>query len=65
MSSIKQKYTLYVAVDIYEEMKLEAERQDRTVSWMVEHCWRLSRERIQQYPGVTELYAESRQQRVG
>lgn len=58
--SVKQKYTLYVSVDVYEEMKAEADRQDRTVSWMIEHCWRLSRARIQTYPGVSELYAEPR-----
>lgn len=59
--SVKQKYTLYVSVDVYEEMKSEADRQDRTVSWMIEHCWRLSRTRIQQYPGVGELYGELRE----
>jgi uncharacterized small protein (TIGR04563 family) len=37
---------------VFNEMKNEADRQDRTVSWLVEHTWRLSRKQIQAYPSV-------------
>jgi len=55
----KQKLTVYVNDDIAQEMKAEADRQDRTVSWMVEHCWRIARTRMQQIPSVTDLYADA------
>ncbi|TVR02229.1 MAG: TIGR04563 family protein [Deltaproteobacteria bacterium] len=51
----KQKLTVYVPDGIHEEMKAEADRQDRSVSWLVEHCWKMARNRMQSYPGVSEL----------
>jgi len=56
--SAKTKLTVYVPEDIFAEMKAEADRQDRTVSWMVEHCWKLARSKMQSYPSIAELYAE-------
>lgn len=55
----KQKLTVYVPDDIFEEMRAEAERQDRTVSWMIETCWKLSKGRLQRLTSVTELYEEN------
>lgn len=57
--SAKQKLTVYVSDEIFEEMKAEADRQDRTVSWMVEMCWRLSRTKIQTLSGVADLFDEN------
>lgn len=54
----KQKLTVYVPDAIHEEMKSEADRQERTVSWLVEHCWRLSRSRLQEYPAIAELVGD-------
>ncbi len=54
----KTKLTVYVPADICDEMKAEADRQDRNVSWMVEQAWRISRERIVRYPGVADLYVD-------
>jgi uncharacterized small protein (TIGR04563 family) len=48
----KQKLTIYVPDDVFNEMKNESDRQDRTVSWLVEHAWRLSRKQVQSYPSV-------------
>lgn len=55
----KQKLTVYVPDGIHEEMKAEADRQDRSVSWLVEHCWRLSRARLQAYPAVSDLVEDA------
>jgi uncharacterized small protein (TIGR04563 family) len=54
----KQKLTVYVPDDVFNEMKNEADRQDRTVSWLVEHCWRIARKQVQSYPSVAGLYNE-------
>jgi uncharacterized small protein (TIGR04563 family) len=56
--SAKQKLTVYVNDEIFEEMKAEADRQDRTVSWMVEMCWRLSKHKMQTLSGVADLFDE-------
>ena len=54
----KQKLTVYVPDDIHMEMKNEADRQDRTVSWLVEHCWRIARTKLQSYPSISDMYSE-------
>jgi uncharacterized small protein (TIGR04563 family) len=34
------------------EMKEEAVRQDRSLSWIVQRAWQIARDRIKQYPSV-------------
>lgn len=51
----KQKLTVYIPDQMLDELKREAERQDRSVSWLIEHCWQLSRRQLRRYPGVQEM----------
>ena len=37
--AIKQKLTLYFPPELLEEAKLEARRQERTVSWILQKAW--------------------------
>ena len=48
---MKQKITIYVESATLDELKSEAGRQDRTISWLLAKAWRLSREQIRQAPG--------------
>jgi uncharacterized small protein (TIGR04563 family) len=49
-----RKQSLYFNSDMVHEIKAEAARLDRSISWVVQQAWRLSREKIQQFPGVPE-----------
>lgn len=49
---MKNKITVYLDDQFNEELKEAAELQQRSVSWLVEHAWRLSRGRILGYPAV-------------
>lgn len=51
----KKKLTLYVSEDLLQETKVEALRQDRSISWILEQAWRLSKDRLQNIPGVEEI----------
>ena len=51
----KKKITLYFPEDLLEETKLEADRQDRSLSWIIQMAWLMSRDRLQDLPGVGEL----------
>ncbi len=51
----KKKLTLYVSEEVLKETKQEALRQDRSISWILEAAWKISRERVQQLPGVEDL----------
>ncbi len=53
----KKKLTLYFSEDLLEDAKLEAERQDRSISWVLEQAWRMARERMKHVPGVDDIHA--------
>ena len=52
----KKKLTLYFPEDMLEETKLEAARQDRSISWIIQTAWRIAREDMRRYPGVDDLW---------
>jgi uncharacterized small protein (TIGR04563 family) len=49
------KQSLYLTKEMLMEMRLEAERLDRSLSWLVHTAWKLSKDKIQSMPaqGVT------------
>lgn len=56
--SSKKKLTLYFPEELVNETKREALRQDRSISWILQMAWLMSRERIQDLPGIDEIQAE-------
>lgn len=51
----KKKQSLYFPVEMLGEMQKEADRQERPLSWIMQQAWKLSRDKIQNYPGVEDL----------
>jgi len=39
---------------MYNEVREEAERLDRSVSWVIVQAWRLAKARIKEIPGVDD-----------
>ena len=50
----KRKQSVYFPVDMLEEIQREALRQDRTVSWIMQRAWRISRDEIMRYPSIND-----------
>jgi len=48
------KQSLYFPSEMYHEVREEAERLDRSVSWVIVQAWRLSKAKIREIPGVDE-----------
>ncbi len=48
----KRKQSLYFPEDMLAEIKREALRQDRSLSWIVQQAWRLAREQIGKLPSI-------------
>ena len=48
----KRKQSLYFPEDMLAEIKREALRQDRSLSWIVQQAWRLSRDEIRKFPSI-------------
>jgi uncharacterized small protein (TIGR04563 family) len=53
-NSDKRKQSLYFPEDMLEEIKREAERQDRSLSWIVQKAWNIAKQDIAKYPSVNE-----------
>ena len=52
--SDKRKQSLYFPEDMLKEIQLEATRQDRSLSWIVQKAWKIARKDIMKYPSVNE-----------
>jgi len=50
--SDKQKQSLYFPE---REIKVEANRQDRSLSWIVQQAWRIARSEIMRFPSVGDV----------
>ncbi len=48
----KQKQSLYFPEDMLAEIMREANRLDRSLSWMVQHAWRLAKDEVKKFPSV-------------
>jgi len=51
--SPKKKVTLYFSASMLEETQREAIRQDRSISWIIQAAWRISREEVRKLPSAT------------
>jgi uncharacterized small protein (TIGR04563 family) len=51
----KIKMTLYFPEELLDQAHEEAERQDRSVSWLVQQAWKLAYKRLQDYPSIEHL----------
>jgi uncharacterized small protein (TIGR04563 family) len=47
-----RKQSLYFPEDMLQDIKEEAIRQDRSLSWLVQRAWSIARERIIQFPSA-------------
>jgi uncharacterized small protein (TIGR04563 family) len=51
-NSDKRKQSLYFPETMLNEIQAEAQRQDRSLSWVVQQAWRIARDQIKKFPGV-------------
>jgi len=51
----KRKQSLYFPVEMLKEIQNEANRQDRSLSWIVQQAWRIARPEITRFPSVNDV----------
>ncbi len=54
----KRKQSLYFPESMLQEIKEEAARLDRSLSWVVQRAWKISRIEIKKLPSVNEIEGE-------
>jgi uncharacterized small protein (TIGR04563 family) len=50
-----RKQSLYFPEDMLVEIQREAERQDRSISWIVQQAWKVARADIRKMPSVNDV----------
>jgi uncharacterized small protein (TIGR04563 family) len=50
----KRKQSLYFPEDMLKEIQHEAQRLDRSLSWIVQQGWKLARERLKAFPASND-----------
>lgn len=53
--SDKRKQSLYFPEEMLQEIKDEAARLDRSLSWVVQRAWKIARLEIRKLPSVNEV----------
>lgn len=51
----KRKQSLYFPEEMLKEIQDEANRQDRSLSWIVQQAWRIARAEITRFPSVNDV----------
>jgi len=51
----KRKQSLYFPEEMLREIQDEANRQDRSLSWIVQQAWRIARGEIKRFPSVNDV----------
>lgn len=51
----QRKQSLYFPTDLLAEIKAEADRLDRSISWIVQRAWKIARAEIKKLPSVKEV----------
>ena len=51
----KRKQSLYFPESMLQEIKEEAARLDRSLSWVVQRAWKLARVEIKKLPSVNDV----------
>lgn len=59
-TSDKRKQSLYFPEEMLKEIQEEANRQDRSLSWIVQQAWRIARAEIHRYPSVNDVIGADR-----
>ncbi len=50
----KRKQSLYFPEEMLKEIQHEAHRLDRSLSWIVQHGWKVARDQIKTFPTSTD-----------
>lgn len=56
----KRKQSLYFPEEMLKEIQDEANRQDRSLSWIVQQAWRIARTEIMRFPSVNDVLEAGR-----
>ena len=51
----KRKQSLYFPEEMLNEIQVEARRQDRSLSWIVQQAWKIAKADLARIPGINDI----------
>jgi len=54
MSQDKRKQSLYLSEEMLQEVKAEAIRLDRSLSWIIQHSWQVAKSEMIKMPAFND-----------
>ena len=54
-----RKQSLYFPEEMLKEIEIEAQRQDRSLSWIVQQAWKIARADMKKIPSVNDVLPPS------
>ncbi len=51
----KRKQSLYFPESMLVEIKLEAQRLNRSLSWVIQRAWKVARKNVRELPGTNDV----------
>lgn len=54
MSSDKRKQSLYFPEEMLQEIRTEASRQDRSLSWIIQRSWAVAKGELAKMPSIAD-----------
>ncbi len=55
-----RKQSLYFPEEMLREIEVEAQRQDRSLSWIVQQAWKIARSELRKIPSPNDVFEQSR-----
>ena len=55
-----RKQSLYFPEDMLNEIQQQAQRLDRSLSWVVQQAWKIARNEIMRFPSVNDVIGGER-----
>ena len=49
-----RRQNLYFPADMLAELQAEAQRQDRSISWLMQQAWKIARSELRKIPSTTD-----------
>lgn len=54
-----RKQSLYFPEEMLREIEVEAERQDRSLSWIVQQAWKIARGELRKIPSPNDVFEQT------
>ena len=55
-----RKQSLYFPEEMLKEIEVEAQRQDRSLSWIVQQAWKIARSDLRKIPSPNDMFEQTK-----